>query len=158
MIQDVESIRESLVNLVRDNLEDKINEVLADRGDIDLPIPSLTNMVASMGDKVLNSQVFMHYGIVDIETLNKGVTGFVSYNIKMFFMIASIRSQNESEDPEVRALRYSRALQSVFLDNAHKIKGGKIEVTPYAPIDWASDADSPYWKVGGVEVDFVAAS
>ena len=158
MNHDIEAIRNSLVKVVKDNLETKINEIVVEKNDgVSMKTPSLDNMVQSMGDAVVNQQLFLRYGVVDIETVDSGVAGTASYTLVMFFMVAFMRDQNEKADPEVKALRYSRALQEVFLDNATKLRGGKIAVKPYAPIDWSDNSGSPYWKVGGVEVEFTAA-
>lgn len=159
MKYDLEKLRDDLLAIVTNNLAAKIAEINAEKGDgITLDVPDLTASMRSMNDRIVNEGLILHYGLVEVEPrVTAGAS--TSFDVTMFFMIAFEQDVNANIDHERKSLRYSRALYEVFLDNYRTLKRvSGLTVMPYAPVDWQPNADSPYWKVGGVEVTTTIAN
>jgi len=159
MKYDLEKLRDDLLGLVKDNLAAKISAINTEKADsITLEVPDLDAAMRSMNDRVVNEGLILHYGLVEVEPrTTSGIA--TSFDVTMFFMIAFEQDVNANIDHERKSLRYSRALYEVFLDNYKGIKrASALTVSPYAPVDWQPNADSPYWKVGGVEVTTTIAN
>ena len=152
MTFDVEEFRDYFLNMIKDNIDAKIDEINADKNDsITLSKPDAAHFIADINDQALAFDPFIHYGFSEIKTGSQA--GSVQWTPSMFFAFYFL-SREEADVAESKVLRYTRAMTEIVAakvtDNAMI---SAVEILPLPPsIVIFDDMDGAEYKVGAIEI------
>lgn len=151
---DPEEFRDYFLALVQDNLGAKVTEINTEKGDALITDLTDDQYISSFNDKVMNEESFCYHRIMDIVT-EESHAGGVSLRITMMFVFL-FTEQQDWGIAEKKILRYTRAVQEIFSENARKeSRISDLTIEPFAPDMIALSENSPYMQAGGVQVSGV---
>lgn len=158
MNYDLEDFRDYFLNLIKDNIDAKIDAINTAKADsITLKKPASEHFVSDINDQALAFDPFIHYGFSEIKTRSQG--GVVQWTPTMFFAFYFI-SRDKGDVAESKVLRYTKAMAEIIAENFSKNAIiSNVEILPLPPtIVIFSDMDGSEYKVGAIEIkgSFVA--
>lgn len=158
MNRDVEQIIEDFIQITKDNLNDKIVEIQAEKdallgaSNFDVSAIDSNAYFDQLDTRVANYDPFVYYGISDLKT--SGYASAISLDISMFNLV--VFSDNfEDENAHKKALRYTRALSEIYRDNfASNRSTSGYEVSQMVPESTKFNDGDGFFKLGGILVNF----
>lgn len=115
------------------------------------PIPASAYFEQTWNDKILNMSPAILYGIEDVTAQDGG--GAVAKTYKCFVEIILVDS-GQKADAIKRILRYTRALEELFVTNFSTAIGSTIKIDTLRPVAFKLEmaANSEEIKVGGISL------
>lgn len=148
---DIESFRDYWINLIKNNLQAKLDEIMTEKGDaLKLDNFSDGQWTNDLNNKVMNSDCFVLYSLI----INALATNGQESSIEITLTIEVVFSNQEGGVPvENKILRYTRAIKEIVLANSQENENiSDIEATELAPVDIRTSLESQIIKTGAVEI------
>jgi hypothetical protein len=157
MKYDVERAVSDILEIIKANLNDKIDEIQSEKdtllGSANFSVDHVgaDAYFDSLDERVANYNPFIYYGIENTEVI--GEKGATIESMALFFLVVL---HNTFEDANIskRVLRYNRALKEIIEENFGQIRDlGGLRVTTLKPADMKDLHTSHFHKVGGIIVN-----
>jgi hypothetical protein len=144
---DVESFRDDIINLIKDNLDSKINEINLEKSDSNnISLVAAENYYNDINDQVLNANPFVHYGVLTAEPIGSvGIKTSLEVTIFVYVFIDMLNAVGA----ETKVLRYIRALSEVIQCDFKKFRASLSIVQRLPAIVQHNGSD---FKVGGINI------
>lgn len=149
---DIEKVEQVILGIVQSKLAAKVAEINADKNDAIV----LTNIDSSkyfnnFYEEEETSDLFIFYGIEQVETQSIGVDSAETWTI--FYIVYIGDSNNKKANVRPKVFRYTRALKEIINENSNLIarhcsKGEISNLTPENVED--INNDTPFYR-GGIE-------
>lgn len=148
---DLEDFRSLFLGLIQDNIDSKLDEIDAEKGDFTLVKPDSSHFIHTIDSQALAFDPFIHYGFSNIETSSQA--GKVRWTPTMLFAFYFL-DRGDGDIAESKVLRYTRAMTEIIAENATKNAIiSTVEILPLPPaIVSLADQDGSNYKVGGIEI------
>lgn len=148
---DIESFRDNFIDLLQSNMAAKVSEINTEKGDsliADIPAAQYTS---NYNETVLNFDVVMYHKIARIETLDSHAGG-IAREITMVFAVVFC-NQDDWGIAESKILRYTRAIEEIFLENARRQPCiSDLTIEAFEPDMVQLSENSPLFQAGGVQL------
>ncbi len=151
-IFDTESFYDYCSELVKANIDTKIDEINAEKADaIILEKPDANDFVYDFSVQRTTPDFFFFYTLTGERPLQTNGDK-VSMEISMIFYAAFV--DNDVDDAAIRkGLRYSRALREIFLeDHGKQSKISDLEIISHLPESAQFQNTKKWYKIGGIEI------
>jgi hypothetical protein len=149
---DLEDFRDYFLNLIKDNLDAKIDELNAEKADsITLAKPDASHFIHKVNDQALAFDPFIHYGFSDIKADSQAAS--VQWTPRMFFAFYFI--DRDGGVAENKLLRYTRAMTEIIAANVtNNAMISTVKIIPLPPaIVSFGDLDGADYQAGGIEIE-----
>lgn len=151
---DIEAFRDYMLGVLQAGMTAKVDSINAEKGDTNLDSFDVEQYLSSFNDTVMNFERFVYYKITEIKTIDSHAGG-IARRVSMMF-IACVSEPNDWSLAEKKILRYSRAMEEIFLSAAKaesRISDFEIEV--FEPDMVQLSENSPWMQAGGVQISGV---
>jgi len=152
MAYDAETFFDDMVGLIDETaLNAKGTSINTEKGDSELKTDWVADdFILNFNESVINKDEFIHYGFIDVETLESNATK-VAETFKMFFSIWLICTDDEILEMR-KLLRYTRALEEIAKEAALNFKTSILEVETFKPVTVEDNNGSDWYRAAGIHV------
>ena len=153
MKYDVERFYFDCVQIVKDKIDDVVDALNAEKSDnITISKPTANQFKGEMTSELLNENFFILHSLGDTSEINQE-GGDLALPVKMIFY-AVFSDPEGDEDTLRKALRYTRALQTIFQENQEiGSQNVKIKITSHYPQSTQFENSTDWYKIGGIEIE-----
>lgn len=149
---DTESLLLDVQQILKDNLNNKINAISTEKGDTiadgTKEVPDDAYFVLSMNDKVNNFPVAVFLDLMNLDPDAAGPATAKTHHI----LAMLIAGQNRNDSGQAfRMFRYQRALEEVFQENFGATQSSFIKMDPFPPgVIQIANSSKPFLATGVV--------
>lgn len=150
----IEDFLEQVICLVKNNINQELAKIDAERGDFVLKPIDLENAIVfqSLNNLPVNFDPILYYGVDQVSNNGdvESATG-ETWDIEFSFIL----SDPQDRTADKRLLRYQRALKSIFLNNYIKINNmrQKVRVRSLNPVAFTLSNSSNEFRAIGIIVE-----
>lgn len=153
MKYDIECFLDNLEQFLKDNLNNKIQEIDAEKnsGWSTELVDEKAYIFQSLDNLPVNFDPILFYGVSSVES--QGIHGATAKNYRI--EVSVIKSDSESKTIGKKLLRYQRAFEELFEENCFIINNvrPKITITSLQPISFQLQNSSDQFKAIGIEIE-----
>lgn len=152
MAYDAETFFDDMTGLIDPAaLNAKDTALNIEKGDSELKTDWVaTDFILNFNESVINLNEFIHYGFVDVSTLESNATK-VSETLVIFFSIWLICTDDEVLEMR-KLLRYTRALEEIAKEAALNFKTSTLEVETFKPVTVEDNQGSDWYRAAGIHI------
>lgn len=153
MKYDIEQFMTELEQFLKDNLNNKIAAVNAEKGDFSIDtISDDAYFLQTWNDKIANFNPVVFFGVDSVRSESNGPAVKKIYGVSVIIVF---EDSGEDLNTPKKLYRYSRCLEEIFKENWDKMKNSvKIKIESMVPVSFQLVNSSNFHRAIGITLDF----